>query len=151
SCPACYIPEQMARLDRSLAENVPGEFFVDDTCIDCETCQQIAPDVFADVRGEHSIVARQPANEVERTRAAMALVACPRSRMGARDRGGSREAVVRFPDPIADDVMYLGFASESSFGARSYFVRSGNGNVAVDSPRAARPLVDKLAALGGVA
>lgn len=45
--------------------------------------------------------------------------------------------------------MYCGFTSESSFGASSYFVVRGSGNVLVDSPRAARPLVKRIAELGG--
>src|SRR5262249_54685468 len=42
--------------------------------------------------------------------------------------------------------------SESSYGASSYLVRreAAAGNVLVDSPRAARPLVERLRALGGV-
>ena len=33
----------MASLAKLLPENVPGEFFVDSTCIDCDTCRQLAP------------------------------------------------------------------------------------------------------------
>jgi glyoxylase-like metal-dependent hydrolase (beta-lactamase superfamily II) len=54
------------------------------------------------------------------------------------------------PDPIAGEVFYCGYASESSFGAASYLVRREGGNVLVDSPRAARPLMDRIAVLGGV-
>jgi hypothetical protein len=34
----------MARLSQRLDENTPGDFFVDDACIDCETCRILAPD-----------------------------------------------------------------------------------------------------------
>ncbi|MQJ84158.1 ferredoxin, partial [Escherichia coli] len=27
-------------------ENVSGEFFVDHTCIDCDTCRWMAPEIF---------------------------------------------------------------------------------------------------------
>lgn len=40
--------------------------------------------------------------------------------------------------------------SPNSFGAQSYLIRRAAGNVLVDSPRAAAPLVDRIAALGGV-
>ena len=38
----------MADRRRAVAENVPGDFFVDETCIDCDACRQLAPEVFAD-------------------------------------------------------------------------------------------------------
>ena len=34
----------MANFNKRVPENVPGEFFVDFTCIDCDTCRQLAPD-----------------------------------------------------------------------------------------------------------
>lgn len=36
----------MARQDRRLASNVPGDFFVDASCIDCATCRWVAPATF---------------------------------------------------------------------------------------------------------
>jgi hypothetical protein len=38
----------MASLQQRLPENVPGDFFVDSTCIDCDTCSQLAPHIFRD-------------------------------------------------------------------------------------------------------
>jgi ferredoxin len=38
----------MADPRRSLPENVAGDFFVDDSCIDCDTCRQVAPATFRD-------------------------------------------------------------------------------------------------------
>ena len=49
----------MADPARRLTENVDGEFFVDSTCIDCDTCRQLAPAVFRET-GEYSAVYRQP-------------------------------------------------------------------------------------------
>src|SRR5262249_49559533 len=40
--------------------------------------------------------------------------------------------------------------AESSFGASSYLIRRPDGNVLVDSPRAAGPLMNRLAQLGGI-
>jgi len=141
----------MARVLARLTENAPGEFFVDDACIDCETCRGIAPDVF--VRSDRvgmSIVARQPGSEGESLRAKMALVACPTSAIGTESKVDVRGAVEAFPEPLAEGVHYCGFASARSFGASSYLVVRPGGNVLVDSPRAARPLMDRLAELGGV-
>jgi ferredoxin len=66
----------MARVSERLPANVPGDFFVDSTCIDCDLCRQIAPTVFC-ANGEQSIVYHQPETPGERLRAGMALVTCP--------------------------------------------------------------------------
>jgi glyoxylase-like metal-dependent hydrolase (beta-lactamase superfamily II)/ferredoxin len=141
----------MARLLARLSENAPGEFFVDDACIDCETCRNLAPAVFGrSDRVGMSVVARQPRSNGETLLAKMALVACPTSAIGTASKLDVRAAVDAFPNRVADDVFYCGFTSESSFGASSYVVLRAAGNVLVDSPRAARPLMDRIAALGGV-
>lgn len=61
----------MANLALRLPENVPGDFFVDSTCIDCDACRQIAPETFTDDR-DASIVHHQPATEDAIRRALMA-------------------------------------------------------------------------------
>ena len=38
----------MADRAHSLPENAEGPFFVDSTCIDCDTCRQIAPATFGE-------------------------------------------------------------------------------------------------------
>ena len=42
----------MANPKLRLEENVAGEFFVDSTCIDCDTCRQLAPLHPLDLLGE---------------------------------------------------------------------------------------------------
>ena len=49
----------MANVTKKVPENVPGDFFVDSTCIDCDTCRQIAPATFGET-GEFSFVKMQP-------------------------------------------------------------------------------------------
>ena len=139
----------MAVLAKRLAANVPGEFFVDSTCIDCGTCRQVAPESFAEGR-DASYVYRQPVGEATAQRAAMALVACPVAAIGTATKRDVATARAAFPEPIEDGVHYCGWAAESSFGARSYLVVRSRGNVLVDSPRYAAPLVDAIEALGGV-
>jgi ferredoxin len=143
----------MAQAALRLLQNAPGEFFVDETCIDCATCRNIAPSVFAySSDAGRSVVARQPSGDGEALRAAMALVACPTSSIGSANKVFAREASRAFPEPVpgTDGVYYCGFASESSYGASSWLIVRPEGNVLVDSPRAARPLIDGIAALGGV-
>ena len=142
----------MARVAARLAENASGDFFVDDACIDCETCRHIAPALFArSERAGMSVVARQPQSNGERLRAKMALVACPTSAIGSASKADVREAVDAFPEPIDGGVHYCGFAAEGSYGASSYLIVRPDGNVLVDSPRAAPPLMDRIERLGGVA
>ncbi len=142
----------MARLAQRLPENAPGDFFVDSSCIDCDTCRQLAPAVFREHR-DYSIVYRQPENAAECQRALMALVACPTASIGTVSHQNARPAALSFPAPIVDNIRYCGFNAESSFGAWSYLIvrpPDQGGNVLVDSPRFAWPLVRRIEALGGV-
>jgi glyoxylase-like metal-dependent hydrolase (beta-lactamase superfamily II)/ferredoxin len=140
----------MATLARSYTENVPGDFFVDDTCIDCDLCRQIAPSVFSDV-GDHSAVFHQPINKDEVLRSQMALVACPTGSIGTQSKPDLKPAITAFPEKIEDNVYFCGFASPDSYGAASYFIQRPEGNILVDSPRFASQLVKKLEQMGGVA
>jgi len=138
----------MARLSERLPDNAPGDFYVDRSCIDCDTCTRIAPGLFAPA-DDHSFVSRQPADASERLRALMALVACPTASIGTVSRLDAGPGVDAFPESIAEEVSFLGFTSEDSFGAWSYLVRRREGNVIVDSPRAAAPLLKRIEEMGG--
>jgi glyoxylase-like metal-dependent hydrolase (beta-lactamase superfamily II)/ferredoxin len=142
----------MANPAKRLAENVPGDFYVDATCIDCDACRQIAPRTFRD-HGDRSSVYRQPAGAAETFRALQALVACPTGSIGAEGKHDVRAAVESFPERVDANVYFCGFTAESSFGAWSYLIvrpEEEGGNVLVDSPRFNRQLVRKIEALGGV-
>ncbi len=138
----------MARLSDRLPDNAAGEFYVDRSCIDCDTCTRIAPGLFAPA-DDHSFVSRQPADPSERLRALMALVSCPTASIGTVSRLDASPGVAAFPEPIAEEVSFLGFTAEDSFGAWSYFVRRGEGNIIVDSPRAVAPLLKRIEEMGG--
>ena len=141
---------QMARLDLRLPQNADGDFFVDSTCIDCDTCRWMAPDVFARAEDvEQSFVSRQPGQD-DRERALMALVACPTASIGTAHKTDARPAARRFPELVEDNVYYCGFTSERSYGASSYLIVRPEGNVLVDSPRAASPLMKRIEEMGGV-
>jgi glyoxylase-like metal-dependent hydrolase (beta-lactamase superfamily II)/ferredoxin len=141
----------VARLAHRLDENAPGAFFVDDSCIDCDACRQIAPATFArSARRQQSFVAAQPAGSDGEARALMAVVACPTASIGTAPKRPAGAAAAAFPERIEDDVYYCGWHGEASYGAASYLIVRPRGNVLIDSPRAARPLYDRIAALGGV-
>ncbi|HEV7243295.1 MAG TPA: MBL fold metallo-hydrolase [Thermoanaerobaculia bacterium] len=122
-----------------LPENVAGDFFVDSTCIDCDACRVFAPTVFSDER-DQSFVFHQPETDEERLAAQKALITCPTSSIGSSH--SARAAIDALPEHIDDDVYRCGYASESSFGAISYFLRDRE--ILIDSPRFAGPLVKRL-------
>ncbi len=138
----------MAQPALRLDTNVPGDFFVDSTCIDCDACRIFAPAVFRDVGGQSAVV-HQPETDEELLAAQKALISCPTSSIGSSKRD-MRAALAALPELVSEDVYRCGYASESSFGAISYLVRRERGNLLIDSPRFAGPLAKNIDALGGV-
>lgn len=136
------------------AENVPGDFFVDHTCINCDVCRWMAPEVFAKA-GAKSAVHAQPTDEATRMKALQAMISCPTASIHSLDSAHLLPlAEQSFPLPVSParlpSVFHCGFHSRKSFGAAPYLIRRPAGNVLVDSPRYSEPLARKLAALGGV-
>ncbi|MDK2971343.1 MAG: ferredoxin [Candidatus Sumerlaeota bacterium] len=73
----------MADFEARLSENVPGKFYVDDQCIDCDACRATAPDNFArDEEKGYSYVCKQPENETEEQLCMDALEGCPVEAIG---------------------------------------------------------------------
>ncbi len=141
----------MASIKKRLSENVEGQFYVDSTCINCDTCRQLAPRSFLE-QGEYSTVYRQPVTEKETHEAYQALLACPVGSIGTIESEKRRlqEAQSSFPLFIDGPVWYSGFNSEKSFGAHSYFFEHPEGNWLVDSPRYIKYLVDQFEQRGGI-
>jgi glyoxylase-like metal-dependent hydrolase (beta-lactamase superfamily II) len=138
----------MADPRRRHPASVAGPWFVDTTCIDCDACRQLAPAVFDDGDLGQSVVKRQPATPDEELAACRALVACPTASIGVQGRHIEAEGL--FPQEIADGVFYCGFNSADSFGANAFFAVRPGGNLLVDSPRFAAPLVRALERRGGL-
>jgi glyoxylase-like metal-dependent hydrolase (beta-lactamase superfamily II)/ferredoxin len=142
----------MADPHKRLDANIPGNFYVDATCINCDACRQLAPASFEEV-GDHSAVLHQPAGAGETREAYRALLACPTGSIGTErsDNIAMQAAKADFPFLVEDDVYYCGFNSEKSFGANSFFVRHREGNWLIDSPRYLKHLVDAFDRMGGIA
>jgi glyoxylase-like metal-dependent hydrolase (beta-lactamase superfamily II)/ferredoxin len=138
---------QLADPQRRLEANAPGAWFVDETCIDCDACRQIAPEIFGDGDG-HALVIRQP-DEDHRADAFRALTACPVAAIGSGRSGPPPREL--FPQLLDDGVFYCGYNASSSYGANSFFVQRPAGNVLVDSPRWAKLLVRQIEQRGGIA
>lgn len=73
----------MANIDEKWPDNVPGKFFVDQECIDCDLCRETAPDNFTrNEDGGYSFVKKQPENEEETALCMEALEGCPVEAIG---------------------------------------------------------------------
>ncbi|HVC94775.1 MAG TPA: MBL fold metallo-hydrolase [Pirellulales bacterium] len=140
----------MANQKKRVPENVHGDFFVDSTCIDCDTCRQIAPSVFGEA-GSTSFVNSQPRSSAERRQALQALLACPTGSIGCLGGDDVKAVMPDFPVVIEKPVFYCGYNSPKSYGGNSYFVRHAEGKWLIDSPKFVTPLVKQFEAQGGIA
>lgn len=132
-------------------ENVAGEFYIDHTCIDCDTCRWMDPATYDRV-GDMSAVVRQPQTPEEREKAMQALITCPTFSIHARQQSSEVRAVVDgMPMPVAGcpNIYHCGFSSKDSFGSTSYFIVRESGNVLVDSPRFDKHLLKQIQSMGG--
>lgn len=141
----------MADQKKRLDSNVAGNFYVDATCINCDTCRQLAPASFEEV-GDFSAVTSQPTDEGSMHQAYQALLACPVGSIGTEPSEPVRmqEAMASFPLHLDDGVYYCGFNSEKSFGANSFFIEHPDGNWLIDSPRYLKHLVETFERKGGL-
>jgi len=138
----------MADQKNLVAENVAGDFFVDRTCINCDTCRQLAPTVFAD-QGQFSYVCNQPQSAEQEIEAMHALLSCPVGSIGNRSKI-KPDVLGDFPLKITENVYYCGFNSAESYGGNSFFITHPDGNWLVDSPKFLPHLVKQFTALGGI-
>lgn len=73
----------MPNIEDRLPQNIPGRFYVDSSCIDCDGCRDLAPDFFRrDDDIGMSIVFRQPVTEAETQLCVEALEGCPTESIG---------------------------------------------------------------------
>ena len=138
----------VAKSSLRLAENIAGNFYVDQSCIDCSTCNWLAPESFKGA-ASNSFVHNQPDSAKSIRQAQKALISCPVGAIGTEQKTAI-DAQLRFPDLIADNVFHCGYHAESSFGATSYFIQRQAGNILVDSPRFAGALVKEIERMGGL-
>ncbi|XP_042429083.1 uncharacterized protein LOC122016020 isoform X1 [Zingiber officinale] len=135
------------------SQNVEGDFFVDQLCIDCDTCRWMAPEMFTRV-GAMSAVTKQPISEEEKVMALQALICCPTNSIHTeKPTKKIIEVHKMFPLPIDAEklpgVYHCGYHSERSYGATSYLITHPEGNILVDSPRFTERLAKNIENLGG--
>lgn len=140
----------MAHLNHRRSENIDGNFYVDNSCIDCDTCRWMAPTVF-DRFGAQSAVYHQPDTVAEKLTAMQALLSCPTASIGTVEKPQDIKKVQEnLPILIAENIYHCGYHSEKSYGAASYLIVRSNGNILIDSPRFTPPLVKQLEAMGEI-
>ncbi|WP_197081140.1 MBL fold metallo-hydrolase [Gordoniibacillus kamchatkensis] len=137
------------RQHRRLAANVAGSFYVNSACIDCDTCRQLAPDVFREAGG-YSAVAKQPGSDSERRQALQALLSCPTNAIVCEEKSGTAEVMEDFPLRLDEGLYYCGFTSPKSYGGSSYLLLRPDGNWLIDAPRYVPHLVRRFEQMGGV-
>ncbi len=73
----------MPDLANRYPENVPGEFYVDTECIDCDLCRETAPENFTRYeQGGYSYVYKQPETAEEKRSCGEAMEGCPVEAIG---------------------------------------------------------------------
>lgn len=139
----------MADINKVVPDNTVGDFFVDTTCINCDTCRQLAPRSFKD-QGEFSFVFEQPQSREDVRAATRALLCCPTGSIGTRQANDAKTIMQDLPLPIEDNVFYSGFNSPKSYGGNSFFVQHPDGNWLIDSPKYLPHLVKQFEKFGGI-
>ncbi len=73
----------MANPSDRVPQNLPGRYYVDSSCIDCDLCRETAPTVFTrHEEGGYSYVHRQPLTPDEIALAEEARQGCPVDAIG---------------------------------------------------------------------
>lgn len=140
----------MAHQHQRRPENINGNFYVDTTCINCDTCRWMSPEIFNQIGGQ-SAVYHQPANQGEEEIALQALLSCPTSSIGTVEKPKNiKDIQENFPLLVSENIYHCGYHSEKSYGAASYLIVRPEGNILVDSPRFTPPLVKQIEAMGGI-
>jgi ferredoxin len=73
----------MAEIENKYPENIEGNFYVDDQCIDCDLCRETAPDNFTRSDDEgYSYVYKQPTTPEQEALCQEAMEGCPVEAIG---------------------------------------------------------------------
>ena len=73
----------MADISSKYPENIEGNFYVDDQCIDCDLCRETSPNNFTrEEDGGYSYVYKQPENDEELAECKEAMENCPVEAIG---------------------------------------------------------------------
>jgi glyoxylase-like metal-dependent hydrolase (beta-lactamase superfamily II) len=127
--------------------NAPGDWYVDDSCIDCGAARTVAPGLIVEGGGQ-SVFARQPRSADELMIAWRARLLCPTASVRTETHADVPDHV--FPEEMTAGVYRLGYNAKSAYGAHSFAIRRAAGNAMVDGPRFTRAVVAQLERWGGL-
>lgn len=80
----------MADKERKVTENVDGPFYVDESCIQCGNCADVAPENFTQGE-EFYYVYKQPEDDEELENCQQALEECPVDAIGGNGEAGGED------------------------------------------------------------
>ena len=94
----------MANISTKYQENVPGIFYVDNQCIDCDLCKETAPNNFKrSDQGGFVFVYKQPETPEEESLCMESLMGCPVEAIGNNGDGVDRPLPVRPVSASSED------------------------------------------------
>lgn len=128
-------------------QNAPGDWYVDQRCIDCGASISVAPGLITRREGQ-AVFVRQPADDADVEAAWRATLVCPTASVRRESRGSPPPGL--YPHELAEGVYRCGYNSRSSYGAHSYFIERPAGNVMIDAPRWTRKIAAFLDAHRGL-
>ena len=73
----------MAKFQEKWDDNAPGPYYVDQSCIMCNLCMEVAPSNFVESdEGDHHVVSKQPESMDEEGKIREAMEQCPVEAVG---------------------------------------------------------------------
>ena len=139
------------------SENVGGNLYVDESCIDCDTCRYMAPNTYKRV-GHKSAVVFQPQSIPDKRSAYQAMISCPTGSIRTEKPDPFVRDVIKNSFPIEIDpedlpgIFHLGYHDEATFAAAPYLIvrEPAEGNIMIDVPRYSSSLASQVELLGGI-
>lgn len=143
-----------ARLHQRREENVPGDLYVDSSCIDCDTCRWFCPSVFHASNGKAAVY-HQPTNTIDIQQALLAMKACPTGSIRTTTPNPlTKHESTMFPQPalnqstspptVVQNVFFNGHTAPQSFAAASWTLLTTTGAIMMDTPRFSEKLAARL-------
>ena len=159
---------------RPRPQNVKGNLFVDESCIDCDVCRWICPTIYGR-KGIKAAVIKQPSTDEDKLHAYSAMISCP---VGAIRTVAAdpivKQALDIFPSEVnkclrfsfsallifslvlstqidpynIPGIFHLGYHSHETYGATPYLVTRKDGNIMIDTPRFNERLAKSIERLG---
>ncbi|WP_441248345.1 MBL fold metallo-hydrolase [Kitasatospora sp. McL0602] len=125
------------------------DWYVDDSCTNCDVARQLAPGLIEEIGGRSQVV-RPPRDAAELAQLNAAAFAC-HTRSIRRLSGPLDAAADPFPLALDENVLLCGHNSRRTAAANSYLLRRPSGTLMmIDTPRWSPELATRYETLGRV-